>query len=594
MTQGPSEKRIEHLLQCSLRKLDTRDGSAIYLEGSIAEGFGNATSDIDFVILRDVPHELPAMPTILFVDGQRVEVRSRSLRDMRGILATVARHRGTGRHELLGLKETVLDRCQRFLHGQALRDPGVLAPLRRLLPEPDLRDIVGRWFAAHAGESMRCAVALSALAQWPEAVSWARSALTLGAKSWLAGLGETYLAKKWISRQIARAAPDHAVGGRVLELENPVRSALAPAAYVEQVAGILAELGIRGCPAEPDRVVLKRRPDVTTWQIGTRIHVVRQKRDAFGLSVAAGRVWRALAFNRPARDLLERMDGTPEAAGGIVTQFHRLGLIGLSWRGGGEIRARQNSIMAPDRQRPILSVDGMVFPDEETPIRLAPIPATRLASAGMNLIYANVIIENAREDVLGSFDAGQWRVMERAGRAMLRYACMAVLSAQGIHPAPAVEDLLSEAATAERVTPELRARMLDLDRELRVDDHASARRMVDLLDALVRDIRDVTKTSLFPRCFSSAGEWQRAIDIGYDWIILGAHLDADFPLDEARDVIATGGGQPMITDQAVDDWSPGRSTLTTSVASHGPDQSSEFSGKADTGFRKNIRDNNDE
>lgn len=539
-----TQPRLEQLLQRCLEKVDISGAVAVYLEGSIAEGFGNATSDVDFVVLRDVAGELPAMPTILFVDAQRVEIRSRSLAEMRRILTNVARYRDASRRHLLGLDETMLDRCQRFLHGKVLRGGAECAALRRLLPEPDLRAIVSCWFGAQAEEAVRCAVALGALGQEAEAVSWARSALTLGAKCWLASLGETYLAKKWISRQIARSAAADEKGARFLLLENPPRSGLAAADYILGVEDLLRDMGVHGYPAGADRVTLKRRQGVTTWQIGDRVHIVRNRRDVFALSVDAARIWRSLAFNRPLPGMLRVLAATPEA-GRIIAEFHRLGLIDLRWKGAGAIRIRTISAIAPDPGRPILSVDGMCFPDERTPIRRASIPAGQFAAAGMSLVYANLVIENAREDALGAMGAGQWRVMERAGRAILRHASMAMLSAAGVHPVPPVEELQAALIAMGNIPSMLLAQLLELDRTLCIDNETSAQEALERLDALVCAIRDMTRTSLFPRCFSTAGAWQRAIDIGYDWIILGAYLDADFPLDEARDVIATGGQQPM-------------------------------------------------
>ena len=541
--------RIEELLDKSLASMESAAGCAIYLEGSIAEGFGNAMSDVDFVILRDVAHNLPTMPTILFVDRQRVEIRSRSLRDMREMLETAARHRHASRRDLLRLKEEVLDRCQRFLHAFPVREGALLEPLKQLLPESVLREIVAKWFAVRAQESMRCAVALAALQQWSEAVSWARSAVTLGAKSWLAGLGETYLAKKWISQQIARAAAESDLGRRLLSMENLARSGLPPRDYIEKAADFLRAVGIRDCSTDPRCVSLKRHARVTTWQIGSRVHIVRRKQDIFGLSTKAERVWRSLSFGRPIPDMLQCLPFDAEASGRIIAEFHRLGLVSLRWRGS-EIAARPESTLAPYSERPVLSIEGVTFPDERTPARLAPVSATGFAAAGLSLAYANLVIENAREDATGAFAAGQWRVMERACRAILRHACMAVLSANGVHPLPAVEELHRALESTEIVTPNLVARVTDLDRELRIDCRDTAQQMLDTLDELVRDIRDLTGTSLFPSCFSSPEEWQRAIDIGYDWITLGAHLDADFPLDEARDIIATGGTQPMLAGRA--------------------------------------------
>lgn len=49
------------------------DDATVHFEGSLAEGFGNEGSDIDLLLI--VPgSEQAVMPTVLFLDGRRVEL----------------------------------------------------------------------------------------------------------------------------------------------------------------------------------------------------------------------------------------------------------------------------------------------------------------------------------------------------------------------------------------------------------------------------------------------------------------------------------------------------------------------------------------
>jgi len=67
------------------------------------------------------------------------------------------------------------------------------------------------------------------------------------------------------------------------------------------------------------------------------------------------------------------------------------------------------------------------------------------------------------------------------------------------------------------------------------------------LDALVAAVRSASGSPAFPASFDTARAWDDTLAIGYDWLRLGAYLDADLPIDEARDLLASGGAQPRPT-----------------------------------------------
>jgi hypothetical protein len=540
------EPRLQRVLDEALRSVTVSGACAVALEGSIAEGFGNEASDVDFVVI-DEGEARPRMPTLLFIDGLRVEVRIRTAREMRRqaeeLLSTARR----GRRHLAALDEEALDRCQRFSRAVPLRRAEVVEDIRRSLPAEALAEIVATWFAEAARVSIRNAVVLHALGQDEQAVSWGRSAVTQAAKSWLARRGETYLAKKWLSQQILRSAADDPRSRRIRALEASQGSATEAGGYLEDVRCLLAELGIREDEGRAHAVTLVRRARVTTWPIGSRVHVVRDRTDLFALDDRAALVWRSLAFHVPLPRLLAAMPVAREIAGRAIAEFHRLGLIDIRWKDGTLLRARGTSSLAPATARPILGMGGATFPEPGSgPIALAPVPASRFAAAGMQLSFVNMIIENAREDARGALQARQWPVFERSARRLLRHACMATLSAHAIDPLPPVEEVHACLDLAPGLSATLKAEVLRLDASLGVTNEIDAVRTLHTLDGIVLAIRDLTGTSLFPSCFISADEWQRTLDIGYDWVRLGAYLDADFPVDQVRDVLSTGGQQPHV------------------------------------------------
>jgi hypothetical protein len=57
-------------------------------------------------------------------------------------------------------------------------------------------------------------------------------------------------------------------------------------------------------------------------------------------------------------------------------------------------------------------------------------------------------------------------------------------------------------------------------------------------------VREIAGGTQFPASFDSREQWRRTLDISYDWLRPAAYLDTELPLDEARDLLGSGGQQP--------------------------------------------------
>ncbi len=537
---------LQGILDQALEHVDVPADCAAALEGSLAEGFGNTTSDLDFVLIVEGAHDYPVMPALLFIDGRRVEIRVRSSQEMRRQHEQVRRALASGRQAVGRLDEEDLDRCQRFAGATVLRGGELIETLRGELPSELLEQAISTWFLGQARKAARCAAALDALNDDLAAASWASSALTAAAKAWVARHGETYLAKKWLGLQLTRARCAPAVRDRILELQSPDHGGIRPRAYTGEVIAFLPKLGADTWHPDPDRLVLRRRPGVTTWQIGARIHVVRDRHDVFVLSPQAAAVWRSLTFERPVPEILARHSETRAEAGRFIAELHRLGLIGLAWHGTGPLPRRAGSGAVPTSVRPVLTLEGGALPEQDgLAIVQLPIDAKRFASAGGALGYACMVVENAREDALGALDAGQWSVFERVTRRMLRHLCTSVLSAYGVHPLPAIEEAHLVLSRGTLMPPRVRQRIQALEHQP-IPSRKAALEHLDALEALAAELRARVRADLFPACFTSTAQWEQALDIGYEWGRLGTYVGATFPLEQARDLIATGGHQPNV------------------------------------------------
>ncbi|MEU7632297.1 AMP-binding protein [Nocardia sp. NPDC049220] len=573
--------RVTQLLDRAMDSVAVPANSAVLFEGSLAEGFGNAGSDVDFLVLAPGAEELPTLPTVLFVDGRRVEIRTRSVAQLRRQLEQVAAAAATD-----DLTEDVLNRCQRFLRATVVRatpDAPDVAELRTVLPHSVLADILADWWFGRARHALRYAVALRALKVSDEAVGWARDGLLQAMKGWAARRGETYLETKWLPGQLDRIGGGDLIN-RYRDLNGPawpgadesrafgaaptdvlgvatVRAAAEESAW-EQLLELAVDLGLEAPVDDPQRVRFARIPGVTTWPIGSRIHVLRGDRDVFVLSDSGARAWRSVVFSHSVADVLGRAqhDITAELA-----EFVRLGLVGLRWCGGSLITPAL-AMCAPVRPytpvpstiAPALGLTGAARTDAVA--TFAALPARRFTECALNLVWSNIVLENAREDLAGAVQDAQGPVADIAAHRLIAMCVRVLLSAFGLHPLPAD---VAPAATLRRSLPPQAAHRTDLlaqvESALRVrfsaiiaegGDIAAGVSVLDDLVTLVRRVAagtdPVAGADGFPASFASREQWRRTLAIGYDWLRVAGYLDTELPLDEARDLLASGGQQPHL------------------------------------------------
>jgi hypothetical protein len=410
-----------------------------------------------------------------------------------------------------------------------LRRGELFDQVRARMPARRFAGIVADWFAARGRQALRYACAMDLLGQRAEAGAWMRTGMVHSAKSWAARHGETYLEPKWLPAQLDRLGAEAA--RRYWALHD------AGAADLDRALELAGRFGVGGCATTTDGILVRRVDDVTTWPVGDCVHVIRDRGEVFVLDDAAGKLWRAIVFGRPLADLL--------AAGGHggaerIACFVRFGLIGLSWHDG-EPLAPAEPLCPPLRPitpppsaaGPILALGGATLPGR-VPVALVPLPARRFCGAALDLVWSNVLIENAREDLVGALAAGQSRVAELTARRMLQVACRGLFSAAGIHPLPPDSVLARTLSELPGPGADLGAQAQSLDRLIgEAPDQA-----LPALDRFVALVRARTGAGEFPSSFRSARGWQHTLEIGHDWLRMGGYLDADLPIDDARDLLS--------------------------------------------------------
>ncbi|MGW1287108.1 hypothetical protein ACWD4N_26285 [Streptomyces sp. NPDC002586] len=171
------------------------------------------------------------------------------------------------------------------------------------------------------------------------------------------------------------------------------------------------------------------------------------------------------------------------------------------------------------------------------------LPAHRFAAATMALVWSNVVVENAIEDLTGALQRGQWRVAELTARRAVHAALRGLFSAYGVNPLPADSDLVRRIDLLPPATRPIRERAEELLRRT-VDSAERGDGLLADLRAYVELVRGTAGADAFPSSFDSADTWRATLELGYDWLRIGAYLDAELPLEEARDLLASNGAQP--------------------------------------------------
>ena len=528
-------------------RVDVPEAAGVLHEGSLAEGFGNARSDVDFLVVIPGDPATPTMPTVLFEAGRRVEVRTRSEAEIHAQfdrLAVEASDADDPDPEIPG--EDILNRCQRLAGSKLVRASDVIDDVS--LPHTrELAGILGRWWRVRAESCRARAVAARALGNASGEAGWMREAGVQALKADLAAKGETYLESKWLAEQLHRVGDASAA-----ELLGATGG--ASSGHAERWADLVGErLGTR--EPSPAQLRIERVPEVTTWIIGSRVHVVRGREDVFVLTSEFADAWRRVV---PGRTLAAHLDGDTSLAE-VLEWALDLGLVRLSVRAGQEWRevrpamsmvAESKAVSPPPATGvPALTLAGATSESARVPFVRSALRAKDFAACGMALVWSLMVTENAREDLDGALRSEQWGVASAAAARVVLLSSRLVLTSCGVYPLPADVQPARSLRTLCPPNPQIDALADTVDELLGESTsveaiHADPEGLTERIDALVSSVRELAIGAGFPSSFDGPAQWNETLKIAYDWLRLGGYLDATLPLDEARDLVESGGQQP--------------------------------------------------
>ena len=514
--------------------------SAVALEGSLAEGFGNETSDVDLVFLTDAPGTHPTMPTVVFLQDRRVEIRVRTLDEGYRQCKQVTDAAARGRKALSGISRDLIDRVQRIGGARLLAPTEAAEKLRAACAAPAVARIIHDWYRNSADDAILTADALCVLGDEASARAWCRTAGIHTVKAWLAERGDTYIESKWYGRQLGRTP-----GGQELlaKLETLVGTEELP----KLVAGVAAFRGrhVTGPPVRTGgQMVVQPNRRVTTWRIGRVPHIVDPAGAVFVLGDTAARVWSGLPFGMSLREVVAHFTASGIAdAGQVLGELHRLGLIRLVVRGCGVLGSRPASATRPLDGALGIGLDGAVRPAGLAPAGIRPLPvtATAFVTAGMGMVWSNVVVENALEDIAGALKKEEWVLLGVATRRCVRFLCAVALCAHGVAPGPADEETVSVAGRLGVLPRHLWTAAEALVSRVDATDATEAATIVENLRELVAEVRAVLPGGGgLPSSFDGADGWSDTLAVGGDWIRLATYLGIRPPKEDAQDLVAVG------------------------------------------------------
>lgn len=532
-------------------QLEQRKPCAVFLEGSVAEGFGNKRSDIDFVAIIDDGTEVATMPYILFINDRRVEVRllsrDRLQRELTQLKTQTLCKAGTLSSDI---SWNMLERCQRFMGSTPIFGDEIINNLKLIMGDDIFTQSIRDWFDDFSRQCARYSIAQSVIGNDEAAISWMKTAVHHGAKRYVSTLGERYVGSKWLSLQMERAQLDNKIINAFESFYHEQYNHISVRDYLAEGIHLLDEFGVVGIELD-ETIVLQSVPDVTSWKIGKHIHIVR-KNVVFRVGDQAARVWRSISWGKSVQEITAAPDlqNIRSLIAKSLQDFSLASLITLAWGEKQEvIRVGIENFSQPPAVTPLplVSVNGATLEREEhVTIQQLPLSAAQFAEAGVNLTWANIGVENSIEDSDGAMRKGQWGVLEYTTLRIVQTSSMLVLASRGVTPQPPLEDVVSIAKRI--INDEAIVQRINDFEKIRVTDKESAEVRFNKALDIIKVFRNLAQDENFPASFDSKEGWCETILYGYDWINLATHLDTPFPpsaaggkgtAEEARDLLAS-------------------------------------------------------
>ena len=458
--------------------LDETCGLAVI--GSISEGFGNATSDVDVLLVPAREANRPVVRHMSAYEGRRVEVFVRSAEALRQF----------GRR--LPVESTVDDEDLDFYHRVGRCHVVADTPqFRAARCAFDMEWLVSRsWRMA----SDRCrqmyerAVAAAAIHRGLDAVVHGRKALEYAAIAFASARGETYNSTKFLDLRLQRAGLDSQGWAKYQALRTHTDDSRCET-FLSELASLFAEWGIAQADPQWRASLLE---DTQLVQVGEHLVASRRGRSAI-LDDPDGSLHAALQQPLPLSD-------APFAS--ELGFLHRAGIVGVS---------NLNQQWVDTRYHPPVGTlhihsQGLELSDARV---LVGHDAEAIVSAGLSLLRSAFVIENRAEDAIGAIERKDYRTARNCFEAILIHYATVALCHDVLTPRPQGHECLEVL----RLDPARKALAAVLERGLgkSVRSAADLRSYYDLIDEVRALVPPKAISRHFRGCHHSAIKWAKLV-----------------------------------------------------------------------------------
>lgn len=535
--RAPSEavSWLRSVAESSLAAFDVPTEAAVGVLGSIAEGFGNACSDIDVLVILPVGATFEVLASaprrMLGYGDRRVEVffwRAEDLVD----LASRCKDHGDR------LTAPELDLYQRIAYALPLRHAAAIRELQLHFDRGWLANLRAEREAHAANRWFQRAALMLALGRALDAVELGRRAVEHAAKHWACRRGETYSSRKFLARQLRRGGLDRAVLQRLTRVLAALdREAGLPS--LATMAELCASLGVDvPDPEDVEPASVQFRAGTDRLRVGE--HFIAS-RDACLVAIhdAGGELSEALSSGEL------RVPSADRGLDRAVAALHRAGLMELVV---GEQAWPDDRPCAP-RGRVRVTSTGIESSDDIAVVAGASVRT--IVQAGVDLVVHAFEVENGGEDAIGALRRRDWDTLAFVLEHLVYRHAAILLSRDLVVPAPDRHELLEALATRNDLAAA--AQLVEHARTLSIEGLDDARRYYEVIKR-IRALRprDVISRH-FRGCHDSAVAWAKLLAYVFrPWAEIAQVIPVTVPGDMLEFFQIALDEHSLLTDEALD------------------------------------------
>lgn len=278
-------------------RLLSADDDVIFASGSLAEGFGNASSDLDLFVIQSSPWDnltQPMFPLVKIIESSSnryyIDVEIHSLESIRSIASNINHVNIDDASEIITLAISDLDLYYRVCIGQVVHNRDGFIALREEFDKVRSAEVLRQLAQIKSIGAWRVALGHRALGLSGGLVVSVRQATEWGIDCFLAGQNEAFPSLKWRFDKLERLlGVDHPYYAKAWKLKASGMRTVAD--YYQECFEFCLDLKVipPGTLEAPPR--LRRARDTVLVAVGEESFLVRNSRDMYKVDGAVRELW---------------------------------------------------------------------------------------------------------------------------------------------------------------------------------------------------------------------------------------------------------------------------------------------------------------